>query len=223
MYSRFARCVACLACAFSVVACGSDSDSATPADTQATEAAVSTAAPTDTSSDEPDAAVDSSLEALLITSLPDGFIQVDDAVADTGPSDLAKAVRDDGGTDAEQVLTDAGFVAGFQRSWETLDQTELIIVFLYEFSDPDGAASYAERAIASFESDPTLEATPFEINSIPGANGRSMTNLLADGGLASSIVFTIDGYLVQVVVIGATDEANQALAQQLATDQYNRL
>jgi hypothetical protein len=164
-----------------------------------------------------------SLEDLLITSVPEGFVQIDDDVADTGPSDLAKAVRDDGGPDAEAVLTDAGFVGGYQRSWQTEDASGLIIVFLYQFSDASGASSYGDRMIETFDNDPTFEAVPFDVDGIPDVAARSLTNLAADGGLASSVVFTKNGYLVQIVVLGPTDSANQTLAGQLALDQYNLL
>jgi hypothetical protein len=222
--SRYIYIAVCAVGAVMVVACSSDPESSSSAGGGTTVAPVVTAAQADTSADVANTGVGAdSLEALLITSLPDGYAQVDDAEADTGASDLAKAARDDGGADAEAVLTGAGFVEGFQRSWQTQDQTGLIIAFLYEFSEADGAAMYAERAIETFESDPALAAVPFEVDGIPDANGRSLTNLEVDGGLASSIVFSTGGYLVQIVVIGPTGDANQALAQQLAQDQFDRL
>ena len=61
------------------------------------------------------------LEALVISSVPVGFVAQPDAVGDTGPSDLAKAARDDGQPDALQALRAEGFVRGYQRLW--LDQT----------------------------------------------------------------------------------------------------
>ena len=67
---------------------------------------------------------------LLITSVPSGYAQQPDSVGDTGPSDLAKAIRDDGSPDARAVLTQDGFVVGYQRLWRTADKRE-IIVFLF--------------------------------------------------------------------------------------------
>jgi hypothetical protein len=98
-----------------------------------------------------------------------------------------------------------------------------IIVFLYQFSKADGATSYGGRTIDTFDTDTTLKAVPFKVDGIPDASGRSLTNLEADGGLASSVVFSKTGYLVQIVVVGLTNNANQTLAQKLALDQFNRL
>jgi hypothetical protein len=196
-------------------ACSSDAKSAA---TATTDVAAETTVPSAT------AAPSGDLDALLITSLPAGFTQMDDIEVDTGPSDFAKAVSDDGGTDAEEVLTSAGFVNGYQRAWQGDDGNARIVVFLYQFSKDDGAASYADRSIEGFDADPSIEPTPFDIAEIPGARGRSMTNLEADGDTAVAVVFTKGGYLVQILVLGgSTDEVNQTLAQQLAKDQFDRL
>ena len=205
--------------------CSSDSKSAAPTGGQTTgAAAVETALPADVSAVVADTVVAAGpLEALLITLLPAEYAQIDDSEADTGPSDLAKAVSDDGGADAEAVLTAAGFVNGYQRSWQTDDQSSLIIVFLYQFSKADGAASYADRTLDTFDTDAVLKAVPFKVDGIPGASGRSLTNLEADGRLASAVLFSKTGYLVQIVVVGPTDNANQILVRQLALDQFNRL
>lgn len=225
MQNHLSRIAVCAAGAVMVVACGSDPrPAATSGEETTTAPAVETAPPTDDTVGVTDtvSAADS-LEGLLVTSVPEGYIQIDDAIADTGPSDLAKAVRADGGTDAEAVLTGAGFVSGYQRSWQTEDETGLIIVFLYQFSDSSGASSYGARTIETFDSDPTLEAVPFEVDGIPDVAARSLTSLEADGRLGASVVFTKNGYLVQIVVLGPTDGENQALAGQLALDQYNLL
>lgn len=78
-----------------------------------------------------------------------GFLQQPDAVGDTGPLDLEKAARTDGGpNDALAVLTKDGFVAGYQRRWvRQSDQTE-VSIDLYQFSNPVGAVSYEQRNIA---------------------------------------------------------------------------
>src|SRR5438132_12335493 len=52
------------------------------------------------------------LATLLIADLPAGYIQQPDTVGDTGPSDLAKAARDDGKPDAAGALTADRFLAG---------------------------------------------------------------------------------------------------------------
>jgi hypothetical protein len=163
------------------------------------------------------------LEALLITSLPDGFELVPDNVASTGPSDLAKAAHDDGGTDAEAVLTAAGFVHGYQRAWQSSDQKTLIIAFLYQFATADGAVSYRDRTVASLAADTTLAVTEFAVSGIPDAVGSSLKYLTGSVNYAASVLCTNGGYLVYLMVVGGTDPDNRALAAQLAADQYGRL
>jgi len=163
------------------------------------------------------------LEALLVTSLPDGFEFVPDDVASTGPSDLAKAAHDDGGPDAEAVLTAAGFVHGYQRAWQSSDQKTLVIVFLYQFSAAEGAVSYRDRTIATLGADTTLEATEFTVAGVPDATGWSLKYLTGSVDYAASVLCNNGGYLVYVMVVGGTDPDNRALAAQLAVDQYGRL
>src|SRR5437870_871881 len=50
------------------------------------------------------------LAARIITKVPAGFVLQPDNVDDTGPSDLAKAIRDDGSPDAGKILRAEGFV-----------------------------------------------------------------------------------------------------------------
>jgi hypothetical protein len=210
----FTRICACAVTAILLAACGSDAKST---DTTMADVAIETTVPSDTASTSSD------LEGLLVTSLPAGFTQLDDSDVDTGPSDFAKAVSDDGGTDAEEVLTSTGFVSGFQRAWESEDGSTRIVVFLYEFSKAEGAATYRDRVVEPFETDATLTAVPFDVNGIPDAIGRSLTNLVSEGDLAAAVVFSSGVHLVQVAVLGPTDEANQTLAQQVALDQFSRL
>src|ERR671924_63589 len=57
------------------------------------------------------------LAKALEIAVPEGYILQPDQVGDTGPSDLEKAVRDDGEDDAREVLTRTRFVRGYQRMW----------------------------------------------------------------------------------------------------------
>lgn len=213
MQKNFNRIAVCALAAFLLFACGSDEKRAAEESNAAAE----------TSSAPKTATADGTLEDLLITSVPEGFERIDDDEVGAGPSDFAKAVSDDGGADAEEVLTSAGFVSGYQRGWQTTDQSGRIIVFLYEFSKADGAGAYADRAIEGYDADPSIEPTPFDVEGIPDASGRSLTNLLADGQVAAAVVFTKAGYLVQIWVLGADVDESQALAQELALDQFSRL
>lgn len=214
--------VSCLAiCVAGVCALAACNDESTANTTAVVSVADSSAAPEVSTAVTTLVADD--MERLLISDLPTGFEQVPDSEFDTGPSDLAKAVVDDGAADAEDVLVAAGFVRGYQRAWQTADGSDRVIVSLYEFSNVDGAASYRDRGLAALEDDSSMEVVPFDVASVPEASGRSLTNLESAGGQAALVVFTKDVHLVQVTVIGPTDEANQALAQQLAQDQFDRV
>ena len=157
------------------------------------------------------------LATLLIADLPAGYIQQPDNVGDTGPSDLAKAARDDGKPDAASALTADGFLAGYQRLWATRDGSQRIIVYLYDFRTSAGASAYEKRGIADDETDPESRAVPFPVSSIPGATGLAS----AQRPTVALVVFTKGSYVVQVVTSTAT--GSRSLAEQLAGRQYGRL
>jgi hypothetical protein len=82
------------------------------------------------------------LQALIVADVPAGFVEQPDSVGDTGPSDLAKATRDDhGAPHPRRELTRTRFVRGYQRLWLGPQSTQLI-VFIYQFSKPAGAVKY---------------------------------------------------------------------------------
>ena len=154
------------------------------------------------------------LEARLLATMPAGYQRQPDSVGDTGPSDLEKAVRDDGSPDARQVLTRDRFLGGYQRLWKK-GPGELI-VFVYQFAAPAGAADYTQRPIADLRSSPGT--SEFVVPGIPGAKGLRHTG--ADG--ASVVVMFARGtYASQVVVNGA--DATPAFVTKLAQQQYAKL
>jgi hypothetical protein len=157
------------------------------------------------------------LEGRLISDVPAGWEQQPDDVGDTGPSDLEKAVRDDGAGDARQVLTADGFVAGYQRLWAKGDGQ--IIDFLYQFDRSEGAVDHNAR-MAQLNSQPEAGVTeaPFAVPGIPGATG---SHLSGPGGTAAFVMFTRDGYAVQLRVNGP--EATPELLTSLARQQYEKL
>ncbi len=155
------------------------------------------------------------LETILLKDLPDGYIQEPDDVGDTGPSDLAKAVRDDGNNDAEAVLTTNGFVAAYQRLWTKGDGA--VVAFVTEFKTPAGAQAYRKRLVAAAsETDDTTTVTEFAVTGIPGAMGYAGHSAGSDSVV---VVFSRGTYAVQIVVNGL--DANPTLANSLATQQYN--
>jgi hypothetical protein len=157
------------------------------------------------------------LAGLLLTSLPPGYQQAPDSLGQTGPSDLGKAVSDDGGSDAKQVLVFDQFLAGYQRMWTS--GNDQIIEFLYEFATPRGAVAYGQRQVAADAVPPSGDQiAPLTVPAIPGAQGFTISG---NDGPAAMVLFTKAGFLVQVVMNGPDATAQQVTA--LAAAQYQRL
>jgi hypothetical protein len=161
------------------------------------------------------------LEARLVALVPGEFTLQPDDVGDTGPSDLAKAVRDYGSPGAEQALRSEGFVRGYQRLWIGPGDAE-IIVFLYQFETPAGADAHFERARANLTAVAPPGATTFIVNGIPPS--QSMTVAGSSTDLSAAIVLFASGvFNVQVVCNGPELTDLQARASAVAKDQYDRL
>ena len=204
---------AAIAVSIALAGCGGSKD-----DNKSEATATTHAKATTTTINAAAAAAAAALEPKLIKTVPAGYKQEADDVGDTGPSDLDKAVRDDGGdSDARAVLTRDGFVAGYQRYWTKGDNE--IIDFIYQFSNPTGANDYFQRFIASAnEPDEGTTVTEFAVTGIPGAKGYALHSSDGDSAL---IAFTRGNYQSQVVLNGT--DANQANAQSLAKQQYDNL
>jgi hypothetical protein len=85
------------------------------------------------------------LEALLVTDVPSGLPRVPDD--ELNPPAGEKTIDDVAryGTDAAEqraVLTDYGYVRGWERFWRA--EPRLTSVFVDQFESPDGAGAYAE-------------------------------------------------------------------------------
>lgn len=159
------------------------------------------------------------LDSLLITSVPSGYSRQADDVGDTGASDLAKAVNDDGRTDARAILINAGFVRGYQRLWQS-DSEHQIVVFIYQFKTAEGADSFNTDGLNRIRSDSTIQSAPFPITGIPGAVGLSATGTTNSGAAA---FFTKGVYMVQIHVVDPSVPTSEKVAQQVAADQFARL
>lgn len=162
------------------------------------------------------------LEALLITDPPAGYSQQPDSVGDTGPSDLAKAIRDDGEADAKQALISEGFVRGYQRMWATASGSDQIVVFLYQFASAAGATGSYGRWV-SLESPSGSDTTIFTPTGLP--KGYSVGLSGTSGGSTGSIVLFASGiFAVQVdVATSGSEHAARTLANTIAIDQLRRL
>ena len=186
--------------------CGSAAPAAQPATTVA-------AAPTSTATPKAVALAD-----LFITSLPSGFALQPDSVGDTGPSDLAKAARDDGSAGAAALLTQDGFVAGYQRMWAQQSDGTYVVVFLYRFDNPAGAVSYEQHGVGLMTADPSGPKTSVSVPGISGATGLTGT---VQGRPVDGVDYAKEDYVVQVGMQGTS--ASPGVAIQLAQDQFARL
>lgn len=159
------------------------------------------------------------LEKLLSDRVPAGFRLTTFDVGDTGPSDLEKAIRDDGRDDAREMLTRARFVAGFQHLWVNDDGAE-VIQFLYQFGDEQGAIAYADRSRAELEAQlAAASPQPFDAG-VPGATALSAQN---EDRAAAVVLFAKGPYFVQLVSSGAAGDDVVSPLTPLAQDQYARL
>jgi len=198
-------------------ACSSDDDGGDAAGaTTTTGADGTTTTSTTCAADDADPA---ELEALLADEVPAGFEAQADDVGETGPSDLAKAARDDGLDDATEVLTELEFRRGYQRLWLN-EAGEQMILFVYEFCDEQGPAGYGERAAELLTT--TSGFDEMEVTGIEGASGFAQEN--AEGAIVA-VTAPTGGYHVQAVAFAppgtaAVDElttrAEVLLAAQLA-------
>jgi len=156
----------------------------------------------------------------LNISVPDGYMLQPDEVGDTGPSDLDKAVKDDGEDDARDVLTRTRFVRGYQRQWSRSEDDE-IVSYVYQFADNAGAVEYTNRLTADTGAQTAgVTVDKFTVDTIAGSVGVNGSD---PNFATSSVTFVKGPYSVQVVVSGTTLTGLQSLAAALAEEQYSRL
>jgi len=192
----------------------------TTGDTAATTAP--TAAPTTTT---PPTAPPTGLAALILSTVPSGYVLQPDSVADTGPTDLNRAAADDAALDGRTALVDAGFVRGYQRQWSSADAsgTTLVqdFVFLYEFETPAGAQSYAQHWNATLTStNQGVTLHTFTPSFIPGALGLKAEDSTGSTGV---VMFSKGVYAVEATVNGGTQVDQSGPAGQLALAQFQKL
>jgi hypothetical protein len=184
-------------------ACGGDSDSSSDTTNAATT--------TTTVPCEPDDLDASELEAVTVEGVPAGFERQPDDVGDTGPSDQAKAISDDGQDGAAEALAD--FRRGYQWLWEDGGGNQLIS-FIYEFCDAAGATGYAQRGAELTEN---LEdrAEPFDA---PGVE-ESAAVVGEDAGYQFAYVDITEGpFLIHVAAIQQPPEPTTTELEKRAAD-----
>lgn len=175
-------------------------------------------ASTGAAASHPASAPTDSLAPRLVATVP-GYVAQPDR-DDAGPWDLAKAVREDGRADVQQVLTRDGFVAAFQRRWIDASGMGRVFVTVYRFRDAAGARAYAQRAISGAR---TVRAAlrgavaDFPVPGVPGGVGLGSTS---PAGASAVAVFTRDTYMVHVLVNAPAPAGETAVAQEVATREY---
>ena len=164
---------------------------------------------------------DSELAALLVTTVPTGFTQQADDVGDTGPSDLAKAVRDDDTPGVADALRKEGFVRGYQRLWVGPNDAE-IIMFVYQFGSATGAQADFDRNRPNVVRQAPPGSAPFPVDGLP-AVGTAALAAMSEDGAAAVVLFTTGVYTVQVVCNAPSSAGLQERVSGIARDQYARL
>jgi hypothetical protein len=161
------------------------------------------------------------LEAKLLTATPAGFVVQPDAVFGTGPSDLAKAIRDDRQPDAARVLTNDQFLQGYQRLWLNQAQDQ-VIVFLYQFGSPTGAAAYYQRNVRLLDQRLPRGSQHIATTPLPPRDSLGLTGTVR--GRSFAVVLAHTGSMIMQVVCNATTRTDlRQRARDLATEQFNRL
>jgi hypothetical protein len=160
------------------------------------------------------------LEAHLISKAPRGFVQQADDVDDTGPSDLTKAAREEGGTDPS-VLRAEGFVRGFQRLWIGPEHAQ-VIVSVHQFETNAGARRNFARFKRASDAQPPRGARKFTLPFVGPTQGVGFAGT-ANGESAAAAVYFIGVFGVQVICNGPRLSELQTRAIAVAKNQLLQL
>ena len=151
---------------------------------------------------------------------PEGYLLQPHEVGDTGPTDIVKASRDDGGNDAQDFLTRTGFLRGYQRQWMRTAGDDFV-VYLYQFANNAGAVEYTNRLTAEATT-PTAGMT-VERFDVPGIGGAVGVDASDPTFASSSVTFVKGPYSAQIIVNAKQLTNLQSLATAIAEEQYSRL
>ena len=161
------------------------------------------------------------LEARIVSKAPAGFVRQADDVGDTGPSDLAKAIRDNESSNGGKDLRSEGFVRGYQRLWIGPGHAQ-VIVFVNQFKSRAGARRNCARITTGFDTKPPRGTHKFAVPFLPP--GQAVAAAGADEtDSAAFILFTSGVFVVEIVCNGPTLSGLQARALAVAENQYRRL
>jgi hypothetical protein len=162
------------------------------------------------------------LQARIVTKIPAGFVAQSPDAYDTGPSNLAKAIRDDGEPNAGKVLRAEKFVRGYQRIWIGPEHDQ-IIVFLYQFESWTGARQEYARYTHGYKTiKPPPGAHTFAVPGVPSSESLGLAQS-DNTGAAARVFFTKGVFNVQIHSNARRIEGLQSQITAIAKDQYNRL
>jgi hypothetical protein len=167
------------------------------------------------------------LADLILSSGPAGYVLQPDDIGDTGPTNLIKATNDDNSADARAALLSAGFDAGYQRLWTSVDDKGVNLnqdyLFLYRFKTPEGAQAFMQHwRLGLLDTvGGKAAATSFTPPLIPDAVGVSAIS--QEQGSTGVVLFTKGIYAVQALVVGAPAVDQSGVASDIAYAQYEQL
>ena len=160
------------------------------------------------------------LAGLLLTTVPARFALLPDRVADTGPTNLAKAIEDEVAPHAADVLRTTGFVRGYQRAWSDAAAERQDTVFLYQFATAAGATQYAANRAGEIVALGARGPIKTFAVLLPGAIGLHSETV--DSSFA--VVTVAKGvYAIQATVTDGTNKDQSLDASALAAAQFQRL
>jgi hypothetical protein len=158
---------------------------------------------------------------LLISDVPPRFALQPDSVGDTGPSDLAKAIRDDGGGDAGRVLRHDKFVRGYQRLWQSAGGDQ-VILFLYQFATSTGARAYYRHSVRVITAAAPRPVRRFRVRGLPSSGSTSFAD--SNNGRSFALTNATTGPYAMEIVCNARSAAGlRALLIPLVQEQFGRL
>jgi hypothetical protein len=161
------------------------------------------------------------LDARIVSKPPSGFVRQADDVGDTGPSDLAKAIRDQESDDGGKDLRAEEFVRGYQRLWIGPGHAQ-IIVFVNQFASQSGARRNFARVRKGFDTKPPPGIHKFTVSFLPAAQVIAAAGN-DKGESASFVEFTSGVFGVEIVCNGPALPGLQAQSIAIAENQFRRL
>ena len=163
------------------------------------------------------------LAAVMFDVPPAGFIvPVPDGSLENGPLDLnsASAEMTDPAT-GRALLQEAGFVAGHRGTWLRQGDGAALIVDVFEFSSPEGAAMYNARVTTGELL--TVGASEFAVVAPPGRGVQVKVREEGVGEVAVAGVFWADGVRAYSVVFAIPGDADsEGSAKQFAQVVFDR-